>query len=98
MSWVKEVVSRVRERILVMCVPRLRWMPLHSMQTIMPRLMLTHSTRESELQSAHQALPASASRMDWRRRAGLSSLDRERARGGRPPPSVAWRPTFLALR
>ena len=52
MSCVKEVVSRVSERILVMWVPRLRWMPEHSMQTMIPRLMETHSTRESEPQSA----------------------------------------------
>lgn len=57
MSVVKEVVSRVRERTLDICVPSDRWMPLHSMQRTMPRLMDTHSVLIPEPQSAHQQFP-----------------------------------------
>ena len=35
--------SRLRERTLVMCVPRLRWIPEHWKQMNCPRLMLAHA-------------------------------------------------------
>ncbi len=57
MSGVKDVVSSVRERTLLTCVPNDRWMPLHSMQTMMARLSETHSTLLLDPQSAHQQLP-----------------------------------------
>ena len=60
MSCVKETVSRVSDRTLEMCVPRDRWMPLHSIQRMIPRLIDTHSTLLAEEQSAHCRLPASA--------------------------------------
>lgn len=62
-SGVKTEVSRVRDRTLEMCVPSERWMPEHSIQRTMPRLMETQSTLESEPQSAQYLLPWSASRM-----------------------------------
>src|SRR5262245_50950011 len=52
MSGVKDVMSRVRDRTLLMWVPSDRWIPLHSMQRIMARLMDTHSTLELDPQSA----------------------------------------------
>ena len=57
MSVLKDVVSRVRERTLEMWVPRERWMPLHSIQRTIPRLMDTHSVFDSDPQSAHHRLP-----------------------------------------
>ena len=35
--------SRLRERTLEMCVPRLRWIPEHWKQMNSPRLMLAHA-------------------------------------------------------
>ena len=57
MSVLKEVVSRVRDRTLEMWVPRERWMPLHSIQRTIPRLMETHSVFDSDPQSAHHRFP-----------------------------------------
>lgn len=59
-SCVKETVSRVSDRTFDICVPRDRWIPLHSIQRTIPRLMDTHSTLLAEEQSAHCKLPASA--------------------------------------
>ena len=73
MSVVKDVTSRVRERTLEIWVPSDRWIPLHSIQRIIPRLMETHSVLTSEPQSAHQQFPLSASRKIWSNFAGLSS-------------------------
>lgn len=73
MSVLKEVVSRVRDRTLEMWVPRERWMPLHSIQSTIPRLIDTHSVFDSDPQSAHHRLPWSWSRTIWRSLDGLSS-------------------------
>ncbi len=100
-SGVNEVVSRVRERTLLTWVPRDRWMPLHSMQTMIARLIDTHSTLLLDPHSAHQQLPWSLSRSIWRSLSGLSSKLVRREVLGRAPTvvrlngmafDVAWLP------
>jgi hypothetical protein len=50
--------SRLSERTLLMCVPRLRWMPEHWKQMNWPRLMLAHAFCASFCgQSAQMLLP-----------------------------------------
>merc|ERR1719445_1694369 len=49
--------SRSRDLTLEMCDPRFLWIPLHSMQMRMPRLMLAQ-VGEAAPQSAHSVLPA----------------------------------------
>ena len=62
-SGVKELVSRVTERTFEMCVPRLRWIPEHSIHMTIPRLIDTQSTFWSVPQSAHVQFAGSASRI-----------------------------------
>ena len=50
-TWVMEVME-VTPRTLVMCTPRLLWIPPHSMQSVTPKLMLAH-WGPSAPQSAH---------------------------------------------
>ena len=73
MSFENECTSSVNDRILEICVPNDRWMPLHSMHNTIPRLIDTHSTFDGEPQSAHQWLPWSTSRTACSSFAGSSS-------------------------
>jgi len=49
-SWAVPTLSNVRDCIRDICTPKSRWMPLHSMHTIMPKFVDSHVASEKETQ------------------------------------------------
>lgn len=47
-SWAVPTLSNVKDCIRDMCTPKSRWMPLHSMHTIMPKFVDSHVASEKE--------------------------------------------------
>lgn len=47
-SWAVPTLSSVKDCIRDMCTPKSRWMPLHSMHTIMPKFVDSHVASEKE--------------------------------------------------
>lgn len=57
-SWAVPTLSSVRDCIRDMCTPKSRWMPLHSMHTIMPKFVDSHVASEKETQLLFDNAPA----------------------------------------
>lgn len=47
-NWAVPTLSNVKDCIRDMCTPKSRWMPLHSMHTIMPKFVDSHVASEKE--------------------------------------------------